>query len=443
MRLVDESRPHAIWWEDEGRRLAASFDGHASAVIVAPDAEDAAAVALGIGEVQAKRRRVVVADLTGDLATIQRLVPGTDDVHGVSDSFRFGVSLNKIAQHVGEGENLFVLPSGTEPVLDDDIYRNDRWRRLVAGFREVDALLLLVSPASAPSLVELIAFTDGAVMVGDIAPPSGVRALLNARPPRTDRRTTPRLRASTVMREQADIDATKQRRVLIGTAAAAVLIAAGIAVAAVARFASDEASDTPVATTPRAAVDTTVRTIDSAAAAVATELPAVVNAADSSQAVGWSVELARFSTPMGAMMRVRNELPKSVPVRTFALVPSAADRTLWYRVLAGASTSRAGADSLLASLRLSKVVDDPHGGAIVDTPFAFRLEQDVEAGAADSLVRGYMGRGVPAYALLQTDGTATVYAGAFESTEQAALLIPSLRAAGIEPALAYRLGRTF
>jgi hypothetical protein len=58
-------------------------------------------------------------------------------------------------------------------------------------------------------------------------------------------------------------------------------------------------------------------------------------------------------------------------------------------------------------------------------------------------VRQYLARGIPAYALLQDDGSATIYAGAFDSAEQAALLIPSLRAAGIEPTLSYRLGRTF
>jgi hypothetical protein len=443
VRLVDESRPHAIWWEDEGRRLAASFNDYASAVILAPDAEDAAAVALGIAELQARDRRVVVADLTGDLATIQRLVVGAD-VHGVSDSFRFGVSLNRVAQRVGEGENLFVLPSGTEPVLDDDIYRNDRWRRLVAGFREVGALLLLVAPASAPSIAELIAFTDGAVTVGDVAPPSGVRPLFNARPPRTDRRQSTRLKGPSAMRDQAEADAIGRRRVLVGVAAAALIVAVGVAISAIANFASDDASSAPPTVASRdSTIDTTARTVDSAAAAVATELPLILDPADSSQSAGWSVELARFSTAMGALIRVRDELPASVPVRTFALVPSAADRTLWYRVLAGASTTRTGADSLLASLRSSKVVDDPSGGTVVNAPLAFRLEQDVAAGSAEPTVKGYVARGIPAYALLLGDGTATVYAGAFESTEQAALLIPSLRAAGIEPALVYRLGRTF
>jgi hypothetical protein len=89
------------------------------------------------------------------------------------------------------------------------------------------------------------------------------------------------------------------------------------------------------------------------------------------------------------------------------------------------------------------VIDDPTAGAVVYLPLAFRIEQDVAAGAAATAVRQYLARGIPAYALLQDDGSATIYAGAFDSAEQAALLIPSLRAAGIEPTLSFRLGRTF
>jgi hypothetical protein len=110
-------------------------------------------------------------------------------------------------------------------------------------------------------------------------------------------------------------------------------------------------------------------------------------------------------------------------------------------VIAGATNSRAGADSALASLRATKTLDDPAAGAIVDVPFAFRLQAGTSLTAATSAVADYRAHGVPAYALLQDDGTATIYAGAFETADQAALFVTYLRAAGIEPALTYRLGR--
>ena len=170
MSLVDESRPGASALEDEGRRIGGGAGALHAIVVVANAPDDAAAVALGIGAVQSAQRRVVVADLAGDTPALTRLVT-TDDPHGLSDSFRYGVSLNRVAHPVSDGGNLFVLPSGTEEVTDEEIYRSDRWRRLVAGFREVGALLVLVAPASAPSLDVLIGYCDGAVAVGRVTVP--------------------------------------------------------------------------------------------------------------------------------------------------------------------------------------------------------------------------------------------------------------------------------
>ena len=432
MRLVDESRPNAAALEDEGRRIGADADSLHAIVVVANAPDDAAAVALGIGEVQSKNRRVVVVDLAGDTATLTRLVT-SDDPHGLSDSFRYGVSLNRVAQPIGEGGNLFVLPSGTEPVADEEIYRSDRWRRLVAGFREVGALLVLVAPGNAPALDALIAYTDGAVGVGRVVVPGLV--IDTARVPRPTRPV------GGPFAERAPVTATRaNRRPLI---AAVGIIAAAIALTMVFRLRTpgpsaaapvdSTATDTVAAGPPRA--------IDSAAASVAPETPPIRNPADSALASGFGIEIAKFSTPTGALMRVRDELPKTAPAATFGVVAIGADQTLWYRVIAGANDRREAADSALAALRASKVVDDPAAGAIVRVPFAFRLQAGVAPSSVPALAAGYIARGVPAYALLQDDGTATLYAGAFETADQAALFMTYLRAAGIEPALTYRIGR--
>jgi hypothetical protein len=140
-------------------------------------------------------------------------------------------------------------------------------------------------------------------------------------------------------------------------------------------------------------------------------------------------------------MRVRDELPKTAPAATFGVVAIGTDQTLWYRVIAGASNRRDGADSALATLRASKAIDDPAAGAIVSVPFAFRLQAGAAPESVATLIAGYIAPGVPANALLQDDGTATLYAGAFETADQAALFMTYLRAAGIEPALTYRIGR--
>ncbi len=451
MRLIDESRPTAAAWEDEGRRIGAGLDAITAIVVVASMPDDAAAVALGIGALQAKRRRVVVADLAGDTATLARLVTG-EDPHGLSDSFRYGVSLNRVAHRIGDGENLFVLPSGSEAVLDDEIYRSDRWRRLVAGFREVGALLVLVAPESAPALDALVAFTDGSVAVGNVAVPG--RVIDVAAAPRIARRTAPH------SADRAATSAANRARRESGTAARApaialparprsraLLIASGIAAVSVAGLlvmralgTGDSApprivppADTPIASAPRS--------VDSAAAAVAPDAPPVRNPADSARAAVWGVEIAKFSTPTGALIRVRDELPKTTSAPTFGVVAIGADATLWFRVIAGATAARPVADAQLAALRRAKAIDDPTAGAVISVPFAFRLQADVAATSASSIAAQYLGRGVPAYALLQDDGSATIYAGAFETADQAALFMNYLRAAGIEPALTYRIGR--
>jgi hypothetical protein len=44
------------------------------------------------------------------------------------------------------------------------------------------------------------------------------------------------------------------------------------------------------------------------------------------------------------------------------------------------------------------------------------------------------------YTLMQDDGGARIYAGAFATAAQSAELIKSLRAAGFKPVLVYRIG---
>jgi hypothetical protein len=65
------------------------------------------------------------------------------------------------------------------------------------------------------------------------------------------------------------------------------------------------------------------------------------------------------------------------------------------------------------------------------------MAPDSAVAAADR----YLARGIPAYALADSNGRATVYAGAFNGPQAAHTLTASLRAAGLVPVLAYRTGR--
>jgi hypothetical protein len=73
-------------WEQEGQRQALALDDAWFVLIIGDDPAAAAEVALGIGRVQAGRRRVVVADAVGLLGPIDDLVP-FDSPLGISDVF--------------------------------------------------------------------------------------------------------------------------------------------------------------------------------------------------------------------------------------------------------------------------------------------------------------------------------------------------------------------
>jgi hypothetical protein len=65
-----------------------------------------------------------------------------------------------------------------------------------------------------------------------------------------------------------------------------------------------------------------------------------------------------------------------------------------------------------------------------------------DAGVADRVAM-YRARGMPVYALLQTDGTARLFAGAFKAPEEAAVLAEILRSAGVHATIAFRTGRVY
>jgi hypothetical protein len=282
MSLVDQSLPDLVAYEAEGRRIGASLDSVAAVVVVGKSPDNAAAVALGIGEAQATSRRVVVADLVGDITALTRLV-SSDDPHGLSDSFLFGVSLNKVAQPVGSA-NLYVLPSGTEPVADDAIYRNDRWRRLVAGFREVGALLVLVASEQVPGLSALITYTDGAIAVGRGEVPGLVLDVAKIpRPPGST--LTPSGRYTVIVPKRRS-----RRPLFIG--AGALAAAAAIVAIVVYRAAASASAPVAVDTTKTDTVAAVRRSLDSASAAVAPDTPPIRNPGDSARATAFGVEIA-------------------------------------------------------------------------------------------------------------------------------------------------------
>jgi hypothetical protein len=482
-------------WEISGRELGETLRQYSSIVVIGADPVSTGRVAIGLGRAQAVHRRVAVGDLFAESQPIQELV-GTDDPHGLVDSFLYGVSLTRIAWPVPDAGQLYVMPSGTEPPTYEEILPNPRWHRLAAGFREVGALLVLAVPASAPEIDKLVAATDGAVLVGDASPdrvpvariiaslrepPRSAPAPVHGTPisdvhvlpplkvpfPRQPRpkhekdhkhRThlkPPKLQKLQILKLQKLKQIRLSATMIAGIALTVVLtgIAGWLAYRPLAdssggftrRPGCDSAglaagTCTPgspaVAMTPDS---TAVSIVDSGGFAKldSTIVPAVSNPADSVQAASFGVELISANTQAGAILKLQKDGTK-LPAATFA--PALVQGNRWYKVVSGAFNSRAEAESLLAGFQRNNLVQG--GEHVVKVPFAF-LVDSVPATAVPGMVASYADRGQPVYALRQPNGKAWLLVGAFESLEQASLYMESLRASGIQPALVYRKGRPF
>lgn len=414
-------------WEEEGRRLAPQLAGLSSAVVIGVDADASARVALGAARASASARRVAVADLVGAPSALGALA-GTADAPGIIDSFLRGVSLNDIARPAADGTpSLFILPRGNESTLPEAMLQSDRWSRLAAGFAEAGALLLIVARAGTPALDALVRQTDGVVSVGDAEIPMEWRVIAQA----GERVPVPTPAAVRIQRRPS----SRGRRV------AAVVVGVLLVVAGVAlwrqspRSPVQPASAPPLDSRPQAAASPVSPPADTV------RVPDPVNPLDSAAAAQFAVELVATNTVAGANLWIR-ERGIQLAGLTVSPVLLGAAGARWHKVIAGAWRDRIGADSLLAALR-NKDVLRAGAGAVVRVPFALLLEAGVPRSAANARVAALAARGVPAYALLQDDGSVRLFAGAFETAAAAVPFNAELRATGLAPQLAYRTGRTF
>jgi hypothetical protein len=465
-------------WGHEGREVGVTLDACHAVVVVGTDADATVDAALGIARVQAQHRRVTVVDMLGDAPGLQALVPA-DDPHGLVDSFVYGVSFSRVAYQVPDAGELFVIPSGTEPLDHAELFLHPRWKSLIASVAGVGALLVVVAPADAPEVVSLVELTDGAVLVGDAVPPDlpVAAALTWIRPRRTAPMQVaialPPAQSVPTGVETADPPPLRGRHLgkVAGVAALLVLSALGIWLAA-----RPFASEIPVrqriplaARTPRPA-PAALPPADGAGAATAERarqdslaldaarrdssqrdsiarilgispdsVPrlAVANPLDSAAASAWSVFLEETLTKSGAILNLAQKF-KTVPVGTFGVNP----RTRFFSVYSGAFPTRAGADSLLESLRTRRLIGGD-AGTVIAVPYAFLVQSDVPADGAAARVARYRAGGHPVYALRQPDGTAQLYFGAYATPQQAALALPAVREAKLTPTLVFRTGRIF
>ena len=439
-------------WEEQGRRAARTLDDVSAALVVADDTDAAGWVALGIARVQGLYRRVAVGDLAGEAGPL--CLPGDEDPHGLSDCFLYGVSINRIARPLPGARNVFVMPCGSEGAAPEEVLRHERWQRLVAGFREMDALLLLVVAPDAPGIGELARQTEGVIAVGT-PELHGLPALARVRGPIRSSRAVPEDRqpseevvtavasASGSGRQASDTPADRsatrvdRRHWVVGAAAALVLVVAGgLGGTALFRARSGD-SDSSEARTLAAIADSSRGALESAA-----EEPAVTvaNPEDSASAAAFTVEVVKANTEAAALAHLRGESDR-LPALTVAPIVLS-DGSRWYRVLSGAFPNAIAAESLLVALRGTPVLaSDP--GSIVHAPYALLALADVDTASARGEIVRLRERGVSAYGLLQPTGLVRVYVGAFATAEDAASAGTPLREAGVVPAVVYRTGRAF
>lgn len=423
------TRPAGELYERAGRQTSIALRGYSAVLVISDDPIAAAHVAIGLARAEAPHRRVVIGDLVGDLAPIQALISG-EDTHGIYDSFVFGTSFEKILNEVGGNENLGVLTSGTESPATAQIIGHPRWRRVASDFAVTDSLLLLVVAADAPKLATLAAQFDGVLLVGDLSLDEAPDAELLARIPHPAEMPQPK-----TLLPPVEEPLWRSRGVTI--AAAAVFL---LAVALV--FLRPGGLARPVARTP----DTVILPDSPSRDVMPPPRSApllIANPADSAAAAAFSVEILRANTAEAANFELQRH-GTMMPAATISLVPIGDTEAIWYTVHAGALSDSAQAERLLASLRRRHIVADSIG-TVVRTPFALRVDSVPAQGAVSSKAREKVqvlaARGVAVYALSQRDGSARLYAGAFETPEQSSLAATALRVAGLTPVLEYRTGR--
>jgi len=439
---------------DDGMRVGAGLDTANLVLVLGDEPRRTALAALGVARAQARHRRVALGDLLGDAEPIQQLLNGGDP-HGLADSFVYGVSLNKIAHAVPQYGDLYVLPSGSEVPAYEDIFTNSRWKRLAAGFKETGALLVVAAPASAAHVADVVGLSDGAVLV-DAAEAAGVEGgkllgRIAAQPERpadvpiaavTEAEAAPEPPSS----PSAPSRGGRWRRIaasrgaVLGIGLTLFLVVLGI------WFASRPfARGNDPLWLRRQRGGTTVAgsvpSLDSLgkdSAAGGAELLTPANLADSAAVAPYAVVIARFNTRSGAESWLQSQA-KGLPTPTF--VPVRIQGETWYAALVGSYATHAEADSLLAALS-AQGLSRADSNNIVRAPFAF-LVDSVGAAAVPGLLKYFNDRALPVYALRQPNGSARLYAGAFESPAQASLYLDAIRTSGLRPVLVYRIGRVY
>ncbi len=377
-------------------------------------------------------RRVSLVDLSLEHPALHQRAADAGE-EGIVDAFVFGASLGHVARE--QEPDLYFIPVGTTPTRPDEVWTNVRWQRLARGFRQEGALLLLFVPPAA--LPRLSADLDGVVVLSPVgySPDSptfpGIGERLRGGTPLVavvcNERTAPRPTPPPPPRRSLGMPQPRKRPVARPLVLISVVVVGAGSVLAL--WLAGRSSEPG----PSAVARTVVPKQDSPPPAPA----GAPVAAPSGDSLFYSVQVAAFNQPDQAASFARG-LGPAVDAATVSPV-RLGRQGLWYRVMVGALPTAAGADSLLRTLWGRGAVERPNG-TILRTPHAYlvgRGGSDQEAGDA---VEGLRQRGIAAYIVSASDGSAQVLAGAFETADQARAADSLLRLAGLRATLVQRMG---
>ena len=439
------SPPLIFDWEVAGRELGGNLDRlHAIAVLGSDDVETAK-VALGIGRQQAKKRKVAIGDLLGDAQPLQPLVP--PDAPGLADVFEYGASIDKVATKVHDEEQLFILPSGAFIGDHAELMANRRWSRLAAGFREEKALLIIAANVSTSDIENLVLQLDGAVLVGGMVPARlpVARVLGAVRGPTPG--TVPIQPTDTGPRPRYVVSGKREgwHPGAIAGVVLTVLVALVGAWLAYRPFADKTWAPLWLRNPPGTKPVLIIHGLDTAGiagpdSAMATAANLGLLTKQDSQAVApYAIALVTFNTRAGALLELERN---GATLRAGTFTPILIRETPWFRVVAGAYPDSASAAALLDSLR-ARGTSDAGRAVIEQFPYALLVERNVPDTAIGNRTYAYQNRGIPVYGLMQADGTARLYAGAFKTPAEAMLLYDALKGSGISTTLVKRTGRVY
>ena len=429
-------------WEAAGKKLGPALDSVHALVVLGSDDEATARVALGIAQQQSKKRMVAIGDLLGDAPAFQE-VASSDVPHGLVDVFEYGVSLHLVARKVPGNENLILLPTGPFVTDPGAIMAHRRWTSLAADFRDENGLLIVAARVTAPEVESFVVQLDGAVLVGDVAPERLPVSRIIGRIRAPERVSVVMRRPPPLRRDRYFIRSTGPGLGVVG----GLLLSLTLAVIGVWLAARPMAESrwaplwlrSAARTLAPARRDSALLGLTVADSLTRLTIPQPLSPGDSTSLAPFGITILTFNTRAGALLELQQF---AATLRAGTYTPVLIRESTWFRVVAGAFPDSAGAAALLDTLR-ARGGDAGRQAAVERLPYALLVERDVPDTSVAARITLYRARGLPVYALLQSDGTARVYAGAFKAPADVSPLADELRAAGVSPSLAYRTGRVF